>query len=205
MSLLNRSVTAIPSADVGASDRGVESPARNSQDRSGAAIEIRRLDRGDVDVMARLFEGLSARDRYLRFLAPMPRLPARALRALADADGVRHVVLVAFRGERPIGEVRFHRPTAESDTADLAMAVVSDLQQRGVGRALIAALAAEADRRGVRRFTFDVSPENRVVVSLLERWGARLRLADRIVSGDVPVRAIWRTTVPSGTTDFRAA
>jgi ribosomal protein S18 acetylase RimI-like enzyme len=68
--------------------------------------------------------------------------------------------------------------------------VASDQQQRGVGRALIAALAVEADRRGVRRFVFDVSPENGVVVSLLKRWGARLRLADRLVSGDISVQAI---------------
>jgi hypothetical protein len=55
---------------------------------------------------------------------------------------------------------------------------------------LVAALAVEADRRGLRRFTFDVSPENRVVISLLKRWGARLRLADGLVSGDVSVQAI---------------
>lgn len=182
MSSLNHSPTAIPSAE--------------TPERCGAAIEIRHLDRGDVDVIARLFEDLSARDRYLRFLAPFPRFPPRVLRALADADGVSHVVLVAFQDDRPIGEGRFHRLTDESDVADLAVAVVSNQQQRGVGRALVAALAVEADRRGLRRFTFDVSPENRVVVSLLKRWGARLRLADRLVSGDVSVQAILAAERP---------
>lgn len=176
MSSLNPSPTAMPSA---------ESPKW-----CGATVEIRHLDPGDVDVMARLFEGLSARDRYLRFLAPMPRFRPRLVRALAGADGVRRVVLIAFQGDRPIGEARFHRLTAESDAADLAVAVVSDQQRRGTGRALVAALAVEADRRGLRRFTFDVSPENAVVLSLLKRWGARLRLADRLVSGDVSVQAI---------------
>ncbi len=170
-----------------------------SPERCGANIEIRHLDRGDVDVLARLFECLSARDRYLRFLAPMPRFPQRMLRALADADGVRHVVLIASQDGRPIGEGRFHRLTAEPDTADLAVSVVSGQQQRGVGRALIAALAVEADRRGVRSFTFDVSPENGVVVSLLRRWGARLRLADRLVSGDVSVQALLAIECPDST------
>jgi ribosomal protein S18 acetylase RimI-like enzyme len=158
--------------------------------RCGVDIEIRHLARGDVDVMTRLFDGLSARDRYLRFLAPMPRFPRRWMRALADSDGVRNVVLIAFQDDRPIGEGRFHRLTLESDAADMAVAVVSDQQQRGVGRALVAALAVEADRRGLRRFTVDVSPENAVVLSLLRRWGARLRLTDRLVSGDVEVQAI---------------
>jgi GNAT superfamily N-acetyltransferase len=180
----------VPSTKLGMGDHGVASPVHPGQDRPDAGIEIQHLHRGDVELMGRLLEGLSARDRYLRFLAPTPRLPARALRALADADGARHVVLVAFRGDRPIGEGRFNRPTTESDTADLAVSVVSDQQQRGVGRALVAALAVEADRRNIRRFTFDVSPENRVVVSMLKRWQARLRLADRLVSGDVLVAAI---------------
>jgi ribosomal protein S18 acetylase RimI-like enzyme len=184
MSSLNHSPTAMPNAE--------------SRRRCGPAITIRHLDRGDVDLMARLFEDLSARDRYLRFLAPMPRFPPRLMRALADADGVRNVVLIALQDDRPIGEGRFHRLTAESDAADLAVAVASDQQQRGVGRALVAALAVEADRRGLRRFTFEVSPENRVVVSLLKRWGARF--ADRLVSGDVGVQAIlaaeYRDTTP---------
>ena len=165
-------------------------PSVQSHWRGGANIEIRHLDRGDVDVMTRLLEGLSARDRYLRFLAPMPRFPPRWVRTLADADGVRNVVLIAFQDDRPIGEGRFHRLTIESDAADLAVAVASDQQQRGVGRALVVALAVEADRRGLSRFTVVVSPENAVVLSLLRRWGARLRLADRLVSGDVAVQAI---------------
>ena len=172
----------------------------------GPTVDIRHLERGDVDVMAELFEGLSTRDRYFRFLAPVPRFPSRMLQALADADGVRNVVLIAFDGDRPIGEGRFHRPSEESDVADVAMAVASDQQQRGVGRAL----AVEADRRGVRRFTFDVSPENRVVVALLRRWGARLRLADRLVSGDVSVQTILAsecigTTSPSCARGRKAA
>jgi ribosomal protein S18 acetylase RimI-like enzyme len=165
-------------------------PNAESPGNYGAHIEIRHLDHGDVDVMARLFEGLSAQHRYFRFLTPMPRFPRRLVRALADADGVHNVVLIAFQEDRPIGEGRFHRVTRESDDADLAVAVVSDQQQRGVGRALVAALAVEAERRGVSRFTFDVSPENAVVLSLLRRWGARVRLADRLVSGDVTVQAI---------------
>src|SRR5262249_58914595 len=114
MSSLNHSPTAIPSAEI--------------SERCGATIKIRHLDRGDVDVIARLFEGLSAQDRYLRFLAPMPRFTPRALRALADADGDRRIVLVAFQDGRPIGEGRFYRLTAESDGADLAVAVVRDQQ-----------------------------------------------------------------------------
>jgi len=205
MSSPYQSTTAIP---IPSTD--VESPVRQSQDRLDAGIEIRHLQRGDVELMGHVLEGLSARDRYLRFLAPLPRFPGRMLRVLADADGARHIVLVAFRGDRPIGEGRFNRTTAESDTADLAVSVASDQQQRGVGRALIAALAAEADRRSIRRFTFDVSPENRVVLSMLKRWDAHLRLADGLVSGDVLVAAILAaervdTTSLSPTAGPRAA
>jgi ribosomal protein S18 acetylase RimI-like enzyme len=185
MSSLNHSPADFPSA---------ESPKAH-----GATIEIRHLDRGDVDVIRRLFTGLSARDRYLRFLASTPRFPAQMLRALADADGVRHVALIAFQDDRPIGEARFHRLTADSDAAELAIAVASDQQQHGVGRALVAALAVEGDRRGLRHFTFDVSPENDIAILLLKRLGARLRHADRLISGEVSVQAILTAEYPDTT------
>ena len=182
---------------------------RRGRNRLGEIVQVRHLDRGDVEVMARLFDGLSAQGRYLRFLSAVPRFSARTLELLADTDGINHVALVAFRAEQPIGEARFVRSATEPDAAELALAVVDDEQRRGVGRMLVVALAEEAERLGVRRFTFDVSPENRRVLSLLDRSGARRRLADQVVSGEVLVRTLLTAdsaaATPASDTSSRAA
>ncbi|MGZ6855285.1 MAG: hypothetical protein ACXVGC_14700, partial [Mycobacteriaceae bacterium] len=50
---------------------------RRGRNRLGEIVQVRHLDRGDVEVMARLFDGLSAQGRYLRFLSAVPRFSAR--------------------------------------------------------------------------------------------------------------------------------
>ena len=86
---------------------------RRGRNRLGETVQVRHLDRGDVEVMARLFDGLSAQGRYLRFLSTVPRFSARTLELLADADGINQVALVALRAEQPIGEARFVRSATD--------------------------------------------------------------------------------------------
>lgn len=185
-------------------------PGRRADDRFGGVIEIRQLDPGDVDVMARVFESLSPRERYLRFLTPVPRFTARMLRQLSDADGANRLVLVALRGERPIGEARLSRHRTDPDAADLALAVIDGEQRRGVARALLTALAEAADRLGIRRFSFDVSPENRRVLSFLNGRGVSLHIAEGLVRGALPVTALLEendaaATAADGANTRRAA
>lgn len=173
----------------------VTATALDHEDRTAdlsGGVEIRRLDRGDVAEIARLFDAMSPSGRYLRFLAPMPTIPAWFLERLADPDGVSHIVLVARVDDRPIGEARFVRSTVAPDTAEFAVAVVDDQQGRGVARALLAALADEASRAGIRRFTFDVAPANRPMLSWLCRRGARIRFDEGVMTGDVLARAFLR-------------
>lgn len=173
----------------------VTATALDHEDRTAdlsGGVEIRRLDRGDVAEIARLFDAMSPSGRYLRFLAPMPTIPDWFLERLADPDGVSHIVLVARVDDRPIGEARFVRSTVAPDTAEFAVAVVDDQQGRGVARALLAALADEASRAGIRRFTFDVAPANRPMLSWLCRRGARIRFDEGVMTGDVLARAFLR-------------
>ncbi len=59
----------------------------------------------------------------------------------------------------------------EFDRAELALAVVDAWQRRGVGRALLAALAARARRAGVRRFTATLLRDNRGALALARELG----------------------------------
>ena len=67
----------------------------------GTAVRLRPLGRGERDLVAGFFAGLSAQSRRRRFLQAMPRLPEAMLRHLVHVDDHRHVAVVAEAGGRP--------------------------------------------------------------------------------------------------------
>ena len=69
---------------------------------------------------------------------------------------------------------RFIRSKEEHDVAEAAIAVVDDMQNRGVGHALLMALAEAARERGIKRFRADVLASNTPMRHLLEEAGARV-------------------------------
>lgn len=111
------------------------------------ALSIRKAGLRDAATIARLGRMLNA-----RLGEPSPHLSARALRR--DGFGARpeFEVLLACDDDRVVGYALFH-PSYES--AHVARGLyLSDLlvtarrRRRGIGRALVAAVAAEARRRG---------------------------------------------------------
>jgi GNAT superfamily N-acetyltransferase len=151
--------------------------------RDGERIALRALVPEDRDLVEDAFARLSDRSRFLRFLSPMPRLPARTLAALTAVDHCDHLALAAIHDGRLVGVARFVRDPADRAAADLALTVVDAYQGRGLGRALLAALRAEAAARGVRTLTMDVHPENRVMGGLARSLGVRLAFRDGVLQG----------------------
>ena len=132
----------------------------------GTRVRIRLLTPADRDALARGFERLSPESRYRRFFSAMPRLPDSLLTYLTTTDNVDHLAVVAevidgsgSAGEG-IGVARFVRLEHASDTAEAAVAVVDDMQGRGVGTMLLGVLARAARERGITKFTGVVQADN---------------------------------------------
>jgi GNAT superfamily N-acetyltransferase len=145
----------------------------------GTDVTVRLLRPEDRDAFLAGFERLSPESRYFRFFTPMPRMPTRVLNRLLHADGIDHVALSAWRNAddgrtEPIGVARFVRLVAGGDTAEAAIAVVDDMQARGVGRLLLADLCDAARERGIRRFWGEIIVGNKAVVGLLHDVDATL-------------------------------
>jgi GNAT superfamily N-acetyltransferase len=134
-----------------------------------AGIDIRPLGRDDHSAFARFFDGLSARSRYLRFVAPMPRLPKRTLDWLVEVDGHRHRAIAAWRGDELVGEARYVAFGDES--AEVGLAVRDDWQRRGVGTGMLLRLIAEAGDNGFCHLTASSLQENVAVRRLLSATG----------------------------------
>jgi GNAT superfamily N-acetyltransferase len=157
--------------------------------RDGTEVRLRPLRRGERDLVARFFEGLSAESRRRRFLQPMPRLPAAMLRHLVDVDGRRHVALVAEAGGEVAGIARFIGLPDEPGAAEVAVTVTDRFQGRGIGRLLLDALGRVAARAGVGAFVYLVDPGNRPVLAVLRAMGVRLAYRDGLVRGRQPLGA----------------
>jgi RimJ/RimL family protein N-acetyltransferase len=160
-------------------------PSRHEPD----AITLRELVPADRALLAAAFERLSPRSRYLRFLTPLPALPERTLDRLAAVDGREHVALTAVHEGRVVGVARYVRDRRDREVADVAVTVVDAHQGRGLGRRLLVALLELAADRGLRALTFDVHPDNLVMLRLLHSLGARTAWRDGLLHGELATPA----------------
>lgn len=159
--------------------------------RDGTTTHVRPIRPDDADALQAFHTGQSERSTYLRFFAPLERLPERDLVRFTHVDHRDRVALVAVEqvpdadgsaGERIIGVGRYDR--VGPDVAEVAFNIADDHQGRGLGSVLLEHLAAAARERGVRRFTAEVLPQNGRMIAVFREAGYEVRqsLEDGVVS-----------------------
>jgi GNAT superfamily N-acetyltransferase len=147
----------------------------------GTIVELRHIRPDDAAELRRGFERLSPESRYRRFLTGVPSLSDEAIRYLTCVDGTDHVAIVALtRAPGSAEEIglavgRFIRATDDPKVAEAAIAVVDDMQNKGLGHLLALALARAALERGVERFRGEILADNAAVRQLLADAGALVR------------------------------
>jgi GNAT superfamily N-acetyltransferase len=139
----------------------------------GTPVRLRLLRPDDRAKLLAGFARLSDESRYARFFTAMPRLSDTTLDRLLATDGWNHLAIAAEAGDQPpesaagLGVARFIRLPEAPDVAEAAVAVVDDMQRRGLGTLLLARLAAAARERGIHHFRAEVMRTNQAMVSLL--------------------------------------
>ncbi|MGY4642737.1 bifunctional acetate--CoA ligase family protein/GNAT family N-acetyltransferase [Cellulomonas sp. URHB0016] len=153
----------------------------------GSTTHVRPIRRSDADALQAFHVGQSERSTYLRFFAPLERLPDRDLLRLVTVDHVDRAALVAVARaataqEQIIGVARYDR--VGTDEAEVAFNVADQMQGRGLGSVLLEHLAAAARERGVRRFVAEVLPQNGRMIGVFRDAGyeVRQRTEDGIVT-----------------------
>jgi GNAT superfamily N-acetyltransferase len=155
--------------------------------RDGGEVRLRPLHRGERDLVAGFFAGLSDESRRRRFLQPMPRLPATMVRHLADVDGRRHVAMVAEVDGGCAGIARFVVLPDDPGAAEVAVTVTDRFQGRGIGRLLLETLRPAAAGAGVTALVYLVDPTNRPMLRLLRSLGVPLAFRDGLIQGRQPL------------------
>ena len=135
-------------------------------------ITVRPLRGGETGVVQAVFDRLGPQSRRLRFGGAKNVLSQAELEQLARVDGDHHV-LVAWSAGEPVGIARLVRDGA---SADVAFAVVDDLQGNGVGTVLGQRLAEDARAAGIETLRATLTAENDASLALLKRMTTGLEV-----------------------------
>jgi GNAT superfamily N-acetyltransferase len=146
-------------------------------------VVLRPLAHGETAPLERVFAGLSARSRRLRFLAAMPSLAPAALQALADVDQERHGCWVASVGSDAVGIGRYNRTADDPEVAEIALEVVDRYQSHGLGRLLVDVVGAAAADVGVTRLLWLMDEANLRVRHLAVPLRGRFRQEYGVIEG----------------------
>lgn len=157
----------------------------------GSTTRLRPIRTDDADALQAFHVAQSERSTYMRFFAPLERLPERDLDRLVSVDHVTRVALVAVSGspeagtpERIIGVARYD--AVDPETAEVAFNIADAHQGKGLASVLLEHLAAAARERGVRRFVAEVLPQNGRMLAVFKDAGYAVR--QRTEDGVVQVR-----------------
>jgi RimJ/RimL family protein N-acetyltransferase len=135
-------------------------------------VTIRQITPEDKPLVRTFYGELSDRSRRLRFLVPTSAISDEDLEYLTDVDHKRHEAVIALDGDRMVGVARYVRAPRDRESAEVAVVVVDDQQNRGIGTALLDRLTERARDNGITRYTALVSGDNDIVIGALERAGA---------------------------------
>ncbi|WP_323961556.1 GNAT family N-acetyltransferase [Arthrobacter sp. JZ12] len=138
--------------------------------RDGSTGHLRPISPADADAVQAFHMSQSQDSIYLRFFTYKSSLSERELKRFTEVDYVSRVAFVVTRGGRIIGIGRYDR-LDDPEEAEVAFNIADAYQGRGLGSILLEHLAAAARENGIQRFTAEVLPENRKMITVFAEAG----------------------------------
>lgn len=150
--------------------------------RDGSVAHVRPIKPSDAPLIEVFHSKQSEESIYLRFFAPLKRLPPKDLHRFTHVDYVDRVALVATVRDDIVGIGRYDRVSPTS--AEVAFNISDHFQGRGIGSVMLEHLAAIAQEDGITRFVAEVLPQNRKMLAVFSEAGyvVSRRFEDGVVS-----------------------
>lgn len=138
--------------------------------RDGAAAHLRPVAPDDAERMARMHASQSDSSIYLRYFTYKSSLTEKELKRFTSVDHVDRVSLVVLLDEEIIGVGGYDRIEGTNE-AEVSFNISDDHQGRGLGSILLEHLAAAGREHGIERFSAEVLPENRKMLTVFSEAG----------------------------------
>ena len=140
----------------------------------GSAFRVRPLIPSDAAALMAMGARTSAEDLRLRFHGAVRADSELAAARLCQIDYDREMALAAIEPAGAIAGVARLSFDPQFETAEFAILVRSDIQKRGLGRALLGDLLNYAKSRGARRVWGDVLGENAAMLAFVRELGGAI-------------------------------
>lgn len=144
----------------------------------GLAALLRPIRPEDAAAYADFISRSDAQDLRMRFFTLVRRLPARELARYTQIDYDREMAFVAVPAGGPpeiLGEIRIYA-YAGGDAVEFALLVRSDMQRRGLGRALLQKAIDYSRARGSAVLIGQINPDNEPMLALARACGMEVEL-----------------------------
>ena len=138
--------------------------------KDGLTVHIRPVRPDDNDRMMEMWNRFSPETIRMRFFAPR-QMNAEQMRFFSNVDYKDRFALVAETNGRIVGVSRFDRLLGKPDVAEFAVVVEDAEQGRGIGTALVRALAQPAADLGITGFEGEILRENSRMLRMMRDAG----------------------------------
>ncbi len=150
--------------------------------KDGREVFLRPVLPTDNDLVIDLFNRISPRSIYQRFLANLGALPEDMLHHFThinyETDFALAAVIEEGCSEAIIAVGRYAYDPHENNT-DLALAVRDDWQNLGLGKLLLTRIIAIAKEHGISRFESMMDTKNTIMEKILKDLGYEVRYSLR--------------------------
>lgn len=146
--------------------------------RDGKAFYIRPIRRTDTDLLTELFNSLSPRSIFFRFLTNWKTVPPEIVARFTKIDCRQNVAMVALEESVPrprmLGLCGILRQPG-STVGDFAVVVCDQWQGKGVGAKLVEISVQVAGDLGMTELSGIISPENTTMLAMADKLGFSVR------------------------------
>ena len=149
--------------------------------KSGLEITLRPVKISDEPLLKDFVYSLSEETMYKRFISRRKDMPHEILQTLfVVIDYTKEMVILAViedneKNKEIVIGVGQYSINEGSHTAEVALVVRDDYQNKGVGTEILSYLINIAEKQGLLGFTAEVLPENIGVSRLFEKTGLKVK------------------------------